>query len=155
MKINISILIVASIIFNGCASKVNFVHTPTKSEDFYKPMSTLKQEYSDIEEYDRIFASPQNTPELSELKSLWGEPEVDTKWTEYFLSKTLVIALAVVVNPIMLGVIVLNPLPRKEYVWHKGNYNIEVVERKGLLVGYEERVEFWEWEINDTNSTKK
>ena len=149
--LNIKILLLflsVSLIFNGCASKVNFAHTPVSQADFTKPMKTLKQEYSDIEEYDRIFASPQNTPELSELKSLWGEPEENTKWTEYILGNTLVVALAVVVNPIMLGVIVLNPLPRKEYVWHKGNYTIEIIERKGLLVGYDDRVNSWNWKQN-------
>lgn len=34
------------LLLNGCASKVNFTHTPVQEKDFTKDMKTLKNEVS-------------------------------------------------------------------------------------------------------------
>ena len=152
LKRNLFVFIsVVSLLFSGCSSKANFAHTPTKQADFTKPMETLKQEYSDIEEYDRIFASPKNAPKLAELEEKWGEPEKTTQWLGFGFSIGVLIACAVVVSPAMLTLYLLNPMPSEQYTWKKGNYTINAQGRKGAFVRYEETIGSWEWESNESS----
>jgi hypothetical protein len=143
------------LIFSGCASKANFSHTPVKQADFLKPIETLKQEYSDIEEYDRFFASPEEAARLEELEKMWGEPKKEVRWIEYGLGLGLITACTLFLYPICAISLVFQPMPREDYVWEKGDYTITAFSRNGIYVKYEDRIHNWEWKVKDLNSSVK
>ncbi len=155
MKLNLlSIILSISLIFSGCASKVNFAHTPVKQEDFTKSKVVLEQEYSDIDEYTRMLATPSNRPKMQELEGLWGKATVETKWTGYIFSTTIVVAGAVIVTPLLLLLLAINPKPVHSYTWDKGNYTIKASETSDALSGYESRMHSWKWEENNSSLVK-
>ena len=152
LKNIILLLTILMFFLNGCATKVNFAHTPVKDKDFIMKMESLRENYSDINEYDRIFAFPQNKPTLKELTKKWGEPKVNTKWLEYGFGTSILVACAIFINPICLVGLAIQPRPNKQYVWEKGNYTINAIGRRGMLVKYEDRIHSWEWEDNNTSN---
>lgn len=146
LKNIVLLLIILTLLLNGCASKVNFAHTPVKEKEFTRDMKSLQEEYSDINEYDRIFAGPQNAPTLKELTKKWGKPEVNTRWVEYGFGTSVLVACAIFINPLCLVGVALQPRPLETYVWEKGHYTINAVGVRGMLVKYEDRIYSWEWE---------
>ena len=155
-KINILFLLLSTLfIFNGCTSKANFSHTPTKQADFRKPLETLKQEYSDIEEYDRFFVSAEEAPRLEELEQMWGEPKKEVRWIEYGLGLGIMTACTVFLSHVCLISLVLQPMPGKDYIWEKGDYTITAQGGNNIYVKYEDRIYNWEWKVKDLNSGVK
>ena len=147
-RINLSLLIVlTSLILSGCATKAHFNNTPTSDSEFTKSLPTLEQEYSDIKEFDRLFASPEEAPKAQELKDLWGEPKTEKRWGLYSLG--LAIGAGIVAMgywPLAVIAIAFNPTPPEKYAWEKGNYEITATGRNDAWVGYEKRIHSWEWE---------
>ncbi len=140
-------------LLNGCATKANFNNTPTNNLEFQKDIKILKGNYSDIEKYDRFFASPTNAPEITELKKLWGNPREERRWGSYALGVALFIgcsAIGLFPYSYIVFPIVLMPTPSKNYIWEKGKYQIVAHGRDDIFVGYDERVHNWTWEEKKT-----
>ncbi len=157
-KMNIMItntLIIFVLLFSGCAAKANFANTPVIESEFEKPMSILSEKYADIGKYDRFFAAPYQTANLEELEAKWGEGKEHKNWGNYFLGISLGAVLAAFVDPIFLVVYILNPLPKSDYSWEKGNYKINVKTRKDIFVGYDEKFFSWEWEEKEKHLASK
>jgi len=134
---------------SGCSTTQSFSNTPVESIEFTKNIANLEQNYSDIEKYDRTFASPSAAPRKHDLERLWGEPETKKKWGEFLFSLGLGIGLTsagYLTYPLFAAVYILNPSPKEEYIWKKGNYEIVANGRSGALVKYEKRIHNWEWE---------
>ena len=140
--------------FNGCAPKANFIHTPVKKEDFRKPIDTLKQEYSDIEKFDEGVTFSFDAENLTQLKELWGEPEVEKDWLLFGLHVGVTIGFSVAFGPEYLAIYFLQPIPNETYTWKKGKYIITADGINNISVIYEDRIYHWKWKENDDNTTK-
>jgi hypothetical protein len=70
-------------LLTGCATKATFDHTPVDEAAFHRDLPTLKQEYSDIARYHRLFAAPDEAPTTESLVALWGQPVTERRWGEY------------------------------------------------------------------------
>ncbi len=155
----LAFLVMCVFVMSGCSAKQGFSHTPTEEAEFYKPLGELKQNYSDIEEYDRILARPSSSPKKDDLQKKWGEPEVKKKWIRYLAEVGLCVGLAVggwISYPALGAIYLLAPTPQEEYVWKKGNYEITAQGRSDIFVGYEERIRSWEWkEINKQEAAQQ
>lgn len=133
---------------SGCSTTANFSHTPSDSSEFKKDISELKRNYSDIEEYDRMFASPETAPTKDDLEKLWGTPATRKNWGVFALNFGLCVGLVsagYLTYPVMAAVYLMNPIPTEEYVWEKGNYQIVAQGRSDAFVRYEKRIHRWEW----------
>ena len=148
-KLASSFLVFSFLLTSGCSTTQTFSHTPVNSQDFTKSLSTLKQEYSDIETFDRTFGSPASAPLKQSLEKLWGTPDKTEKdWLNYILGLGLGVGLTYagfLTFPIVGVVILTAPTPRKNYIWQKGNYEITAKGRSDVFVKYEDRIHSWEW----------
>lgn len=158
-KISLIIMIViSSFVLSGCASKANFNHTPVHESEFKKNIGVLEAEYSDIEKYDRIFASPTDVPKLEELEKKWGKAETEMQWTHSFINIGMMAGFAVsglVSVPIAVGIGLFTAIPHEKYTWQKGDYKIVAYGRSELFYGFEKRVARWEWEKNTVKLDEK
>ena len=139
----IILILLSSLLFSGCASKVGFASTPVKNSEFIKSKSDLENQYSDIKEYDRFFASPTETPTLQELEGLWGKPTTEKRWVGYITNFAIgagLTASGLIAYPFLALIVALNPIPSEKYTWEKGNYKITAKGRSDLLVGYDKRI---------------
>lgn len=152
IKINSVILVMASLLMlGGCATTAHFSSTPIAEPEFSKELADLKHRYADIEKYDRFFAGPASAPAKDELVQLWGEPVTRKKWGEFALGLGMSIGLVAsgyVSFPVLAFVVLIDgaAMPREEYVWQKGDYEVIAHGRRGALTRYEKRIHNWKWE---------
>ena len=142
-------LVFSFLLSSGCSTTQTFSHTPVNNQDFTKSLSTLKQEYSDIEKFDRTFGSPASAPTKQSLEKLWGTPDKTKKdWLSYAFGFGLGAGLTYIgffTVPLFGAITLLAPTPREDYIWQKGNYEITAIGRSDALVKYEDRIHSWEW----------
>ncbi len=142
-------IVLVCLVLGGCATSANFRNTPSKDSDFTKSMVELERDYADIKKYDRTFAGPAAAPRADELVKLWGEPAARKKdWAGYALSFGVGVGFAAtgyMTYPLLAVFYLLQPGPREEYAWRKGNYEIVARGRNDALVGYEKRIFRWKW----------
>lgn len=149
-----ALVVISSVSLTGCSTTANFSHTPTAPSEFTKNISELKQNYSDIAEYERRFAFPQPSAKEEELENLWGKPAVKKYWGSYALNAGALIAmvpLGYATYPIIGIFYFLQPMPREEYVWEKGNYRVVAYGNRNAFNGYEKRIHHWEWQERTSN----
>jgi hypothetical protein len=136
-------------LLTGCATKAALDHTPMDEAAFHRDLPTLKQEYSDIERYNRWLSTPYDRPTTESLMTLWGEPtNTSSRWGLYSLNLLFgvgLVATGYLSLPVAGVVVLLAPYPIEEYRWEKGDYEITAEERDNLLTGYESRIHRWEW----------
>jgi hypothetical protein len=148
-KLAPSILVLFLLLSSGCSTTQTFSHTPISNQDFTKSFSTLKQEYSDIEKFDRTFGSPASAPPKQSLEELWGPPNKTKKhWLNYLWGLGLGAGLTyagLITAPLFGVVVLITPTPYKEYIWQKGNYEITVKGRSDIFVKYEDHIHSWKW----------
>lgn len=149
-------IVCLSTFMSGCSTTANFARTPVESTEFTKSLDDLKKAYSDIEKYDRTFASPASAPREKDLEGVWGEPTVKKKWGEFLTGLGLLTGMAAagwVSYPIIAALYLNDPVPREEYTWNKGNYEITAAGRSDAFVLYEKRIHKWKW--NEKNTTEQ
>jgi len=99
--------------------------------------------------YESWFCYPENSPNVSELISAWGEPEkIKKRWIEYGLSLSLLLFLGTLddyPNEYLPLVFAFSPLPKETYTWNKGNYEITAIGRNDAWVKYQKRMCKWKW----------
>lgn len=141
-------LVCVSVIFSGCASTAHFNNTPVEESEFYKDLDYLSSKYSDVDEYDRLFASPKSAPSKDELVRMWGEPHTEKRWGAYGFHMALGAWAAATALPLGILIWFAQPYPSESYVWVKGDYSISAIGRNDFLAGYEKRIHSWDWEKN-------
>lgn len=157
MKIELLfIALVVAVIFSGCASTNSFNKIPTEVSSFQLPKEQLKQQYPDIQEYEKNFRGLNaNTPLVQELIDAWGEPDKKKIRISYPLAiGGALLGSAVLFGPVpaLVGgaaVIVIRPYAPEYYYWRKENYCIEAYIDKTFDQGYKKRVLSWKWYENN------
>lgn len=82
------ILGIAAVIVFGCSTATHFTKLPTPHE-FKKPLSQLKQEYSDLARFESpsVWSTIFDMPEAAPLEDAWGGPQ-STGFTAWMLLPT-------------------------------------------------------------------
>jgi hypothetical protein len=146
---NVVLMGLACFVLGGCASTANFSNTPKEASAFTKSRAELERDYSDIQKYDRVFASPTDSPSAEELVKLWGEPSAKRRyWGGYALgfgAGLALVAAGYATYPVIAVAYLISPRSAEEYIWQKGNYEIAAVSRGDAVVRYEQRISRWKW----------
>jgi len=153
MNLKAVLLLIPLVTLTACTATRGFTDTPVDDAEFSKEYRQLKEEYADIENYERWFASPASSPHISDLVEIWGEPDTTRKrWFSYLLVVGGLYALSTLDDypksfiPIVFA---LQPVPREKYTWEKAKHKITVYGRNDLYVKYDKRMFSWKWKHKD------
>jgi hypothetical protein len=146
-KTIITISIAFIVLTLGCSTtKTHLGPLPTAPLEFEQSIYKIQEKYPEVKKYTGanhcgilrtecehvgIF----NMPPIAELTNLWGSPDEITGslW-----------------NLQIFPILTLQPI--KTYIWHKGNYRIEVMADHPAIFHWEPHIWYWQWYLQDRDT---
>ncbi len=145
------VLLIFSLSFlGGCTTTQSFNSTPGSAEDFRKPLTDIRSEFSDVELYESYWRGiPATVGDYNDLEEKWGKADkVEKNWGEKLASTTFGAAL-VAFNALpvaaFLAIEAIFIYPNETHYWSKGDTQVKVLATRLGVNGYEYRVGRWEW----------